>query len=116
MLLSHPEFIQPALIAGVVIAGFLYLLLTQKKDTTTPEEIHQLSEQLSNEIRDAEEIVGRNAPHNDDCRRLLETARYCLHFSGASTRLVVSAGMIKAKRQEGIRYAREAAAIARSST
>lgn len=115
MLLSHPEFIQPALIALVVIGGFLYLLLTQKKDTTTPEDIYKLSEQLRNEIDWAEEIVGRSAPHSEECRQLLDRARYCLHFSGASTRLVVSAGMIKAKREEGIRSARKAAEIARSS-
>lgn len=100
-----------ALIA-LVFGGLLVLILTQKQDNTTPQEIADATARLKQAISEAEDAVGKYAPHNDDCRSLLAQARYCLGFNKNSTRLVVSAWMIKQKREEGVGYANKAAEIA----
>ena len=109
---------QEIIVVGAFFLPFIVLgimLAMQKKDTTTPEEIAEATRNLEQEISKAEEIVGRLAPHSKDCRDLLANARYCLTFSGRSTRLVVSAAMIKNKRLEGIDYARQAAKLAQGN-
>lgn len=103
------------IIVAIVVVGLLSLLATQKPDTTTPEEIAEASANLRQAISEAEDAVGKFAPHSDECRRLLEQARYCLHFSKDSTRLVVSAWMIKQKRLEGIKFANQAHQLALDS-
>ncbi len=100
------------ILIAVVFGGLLALIFTRKQDNTTPEEIAQATEALERAIETAELIVGRDAPHNNECRNLLAQARYCLQFSGKTSRLVVSAWMIKQKRIEGIGFANKAVEIA----
>lgn len=100
---------------ALFILALLGIALTQKPDPTTPEEIAVASDNLRTAISEAEEAVGKFAPHSDECRALLERARYCLHFSKHSTRLVVSASMIKQKRLEGIKLANRAHELALAS-
>lgn len=99
------------LLPFVVLALMLGL---QKPDTTTSAEIAEATQNLRDEINKAEIIVGRLAPHNAECRRLLVKARYCLQFNKNSTRRIVSAATIKRMRLQGIDYAKKAATLAES--
>lgn len=112
--------LNPVTIGAAVIFGLLFLLLViglmGKQDATIPEEIAEASRKLEDAIFEAEDLVGKHAPHNLEARRLLDTARACLAFSGRNSRLVVSAAMIKRRRLEGIGYANQAAEIARAAT
>ena len=96
------------LITVITFGGLLVLALRQKPDTTSPEEIMQASTALSSAISEAEETVGKYAPHDDVCQKLLYQARECQRFSGRTSRLVVSAWMIKQKRWEGVALANSA--------
>lgn len=91
----------------------LLLFLSRGQDTTTTEEIAEASRKLEAAIFEAEDLVGKHAAHSVEARRLLQVARDCLAFSGRNSRLVVSAAMIKRRRELGVGYANQAAAIAR---
>lgn len=101
-----------AILVIIVLGALLALALTQKPDPTTPEEIAQASAALDQAISEAEVTVGKFAPHSQECRHLLEKARYCRRYSGATERVVVTAWMIKQKRYEGVGYANKAAELA----
>lgn len=101
-------------IAAIILVVLGLMWLDKHQDRTTPEQVAEATAALEAAIFEAEEVVGQHAPHNVDCQRLLNQARQCLTFGGHSTPMVVSAGMIKRKRLEGIGLANRAAQIALS--
>lgn len=100
---------------ALIVAALLAIILTQKPDTTTVAQVAEASDACIQAIREAESTVGKFAPHNDECRRLLEKARYCLHFNKNSTMAIVTLGTLKAMRYNGVRYANQAAELALKS-
>lgn len=103
-------------IVGIAAAvGLVLYVANQKPDTTTSEDIAEATKQCVRAIKEAEELVGKHAPHDEQARLLLDKARYCRRFTARHSRLVVSAVMIKRKRLEGVGYASQAADIARAA-
>lgn len=106
------------IVAGVIVLALsvaLLIWLGKNQDKTTLEEVEKATFALTTALHEAEEIVGKLAPHNADCRRLLDEARRCLAFNAQSTRMVVNLGMIKRRREQGVLSATRAAEIAKSA-
>jgi hypothetical protein len=109
----------PIVIVALCITAIFSLLCFQtfceQYETTTTDDVDKASDELAIAIAEAETEVGRSAPHDAECRQLLEQARACLSFNKHSTRIIVTASVLLYKREEGIKLAKAATVRARAA-